>query len=69
MHTWTTSHNALSRNGVIAQLINIRYNAHTTKPCNKSSNITIQSNLFAEKTFTDVGSPPKPNLFLSELIS
>ena len=31
MHTWVTSHNALSRNGVSAQLMNTKYSSHVAK--------------------------------------
>ena len=41
---------------------------HATKQSEKSSDITIQSNLFLEETSTDVGPLPKPNLFLHESI-
>ena len=40
MHTLATSHNALSRNEVSAQLMNIKCGSHVTKQSKKSSNIT-----------------------------
>ena len=66
--TLATSYNALSRNGVSAQLMNIKYDSHVTKQNEKSSDITIQLDLFLKETFTDVGPSPKPNLFLHEQI-
>ena len=46
----------------------IKYGSHVTKQNEKSSDITIQSDLFLEETFTNVGSSSKPNLFLHEPI-
>ena len=68
VRTLATSYNALSRNGVSAQLMNIKYDSHVTKQNEKSSDITIQLDLFLEETFIDVRPPPKPNLFLHEPI-
>lgn len=39
--TWATSHNALSRHEISAQLMNIKYSTYATKSSMKS-NITIQ---------------------------
>ena len=68
MYTWATSHNALSRNKVSAQLMSIKCSTHVTKPSNKSSLVTIQSNRFSKETSNNVGPPPKPDLFVSESI-
>ena len=48
--------------------MDIKHNSHATESSTKSSDITIKSNLFFEETITDVGPPPKPNLFLHGLI-
>ena len=55
-------HNALSRNEVSAQIMDIKYISHTTKSSTESSCVTIQSNGFSKETSNDVGSPSKPNL-------
>ena len=62
MRTWAMIHNALSRNEVSAQIMDIKYISHATKSSTESSRVTIQSNRFSKETSNDVGSPSKPNL-------
>ena len=62
MRTWAMIHNALSRNEVSAQIMDIKYISHATKSSTESSRVTIQSNGFSKETSNDVESPPKPNL-------
>ena len=55
-------HNALSKNEVSAQIMNIKYISHATKSSTESSRVIIQSNGFSKETSNDVESLPKPYL-------
>ena len=60
MHTWATSHNALSRKGIGAQLMNTKHSSSATKSSTKSSHNTIQSNRLPKETSNNVGPHQNP---------
>ncbi|CBI34555.3 unnamed protein product, partial [Vitis vinifera] len=62
MHTSATSHNALSRNGISAQLMNTGYSSCVSK-CKRKIKQNTLSAIVDNRNGSNIRPPPNPNLW------